>query len=166
MEFDATEKFLTRPLEYDTNILQKGGKYKVYKSAVILTPGIWHDMMTRADVKWSEIKIKAFATNWITDYINLGHEHHPTDFVGKVANPRYIDGALRGDLCINKNLSRGKDVIEGIDEGILNQVSVEVISEDYWDSNEMIRCADNLKFMGVSIIGPYPPPACKDVKIR
>lgn len=155
-----------RELEYDDNIFLKAGNVKIYKNVKFITPGEWSDMITNAPVLWAEDKLKKFSTNWYSNYVNLGHSHEPLAFIGTVQNQKWFNGAVIGDLHINPKLTNGKDTIEGIDSHLLNHVSIEVGTEDYWDSAKQKRCADNIIFLGVSIIGPWPGGACPDAKIH
>lgn len=123
-------------------------------------------MVTQAPVMYEASTIQKYATNWASNYVDLGHSWAPLDFIGTVQNPHFMDNALFGDLYINPNTKNGADTITLIDCGILNSLSVEMATEDVWDSQNMMKCAKELEFMGVAICGPQPGPACKGTRIQ
>ena len=172
-KYNKTIHYLTRSLEYDKDNLfddikyvYKGKDREIFRNAVLITPGEWADSVTNAPVVWEESKLMAYSNNWYSNYINLGHQHNPLSFVGFIENQKWFNGAIRGDLCIYTNISKGKDAVTGIKNGLLNNLSIEVATHDYWNTELMKRCADEITFLGVSLLGPFPPPACADAKIN
>jgi len=122
-------------------------------------------MITQAPVLYEADIIKKYSTNWASNYVDLGHSWAPLDFIGTVQNQYFRDNALYGDLYINPNTKNGADAITLIDCGILKSLSIEMATDDSWNSDHMMRCANELEFMGVAIVGPRPGPACKDARI-
>ena len=123
-------------------------------------------MITQSPVIYKPEVIKKYSSNWKSNYIDLGHSWAPLDFIGTVQNQHFFENALHGDLYINPNTRNGEDTITLIDCGILNSLSVEMMTDDSWDSDSQMKCANELEFMGVAICGPQPGPACKDTRIQ
>jgi hypothetical protein len=167
LKYDKSLKFHNVTLDYSSSIIEKSneGGYRIYKDVTVLTPGKWSDMITNSPVLYKSDILRKHFTSWSDRYVNLGHSHYPLDYVGTFRD-EYFDNGVKGDLYINPNTSNGRDIINKIDSKEINLLSVEMQSEDYWDSEQMMRCADNIEFLGVSIIGPFPGPACKDSRIQ
>ena len=156
----------TRRLEYDSQISHKSQGMRIFKGAIMLTPGTWADMVTNANVLYKSDVIDKYSNNWVSNYIDLQHSHHPRDLVGTVHNQYSKNGILKGDLWINTNLTAGRDIVQLIDSNIVNQLSIEMFTNDKWDSNTHVRSVELIKFLGVAIIGGPDIPACKDTRIN
>jgi len=164
--FQPSLKIHNIDFSYDKSRVQKSHGYEVYKDVVIFTSGTWADTITNCDVLYKEDVLRRHYSNWDKySYVNLGHSHYPLDFVGTVQN-KYYDKGVKADLYINQNTSNGKDIIEKINSDEINQLSVEMKTDDYWDIENMMRSAEKILFLGVSIIGPFPGPACSDARIK
>jgi hypothetical protein len=165
-------KRITVPIEFDKKsfgpesiLKSKSGHTRIYKGSIILTPGVWADSVSNSNILYKSDILKKYSTNWTSNHINLGHDNaNPLSLVGTVQNQRWEDGAIKGDLYINTQLFAGGEVVKAIDAGLVNKLSIELESKDYWDSTKNVRYADDMKFMGVAIIGDHP--ACKHTKIR
>ena len=158
-------KFLTSiPLTYDSYVIQKSTDHKIYKNAILFTPGSWTDSVSAMECYYSPEVISRCAEIWPTRYINLQHSHNPIDFVGSVYNQHWDGVSLKGDLHLFRT-GIGEHIITLIDAGIINKLSVEANTEDSYDRKLMIRSTDDMEFLGVSIIGHIPAPACKDARI-
>ena len=164
--------YINTPLIYNDTIVSKSHNTKIYKDAVLLTPGTWSDMISNSEILYKDEILSKYARNWETNYLDLQHSHHPLDMVGTVRNQRwgYSDkikkNAVLGDLYIDKTLHAGSDIVKLIDSGIVNQLSVEMTTEDYWDVKEKSRAVSEINFLGLAIIGGPDIPACKDTRIR
>lgn len=164
--FEPSLKLHNLDFNYNTSIIQKSNGQKVYKDVVILTPGVWADSISNSQIMYKEDVIRRDYSNWDNlKYVNLGHSHFPLDLVGTVQDP-YYDNGVRADLRLNSNTSNGRDIIELIDQGLINKLSVELRTQDYWDSQNMVRCVGKALFMGVSILGPNQTPACAEARIK
>jgi len=164
--FQSSLKNHNIEFQYDKSLVQKSHGYEIYKDVVILTPGTWADTITNAGVLYKEDTLKKFCSNWEKhSYVNLGHSHYPLDYVGTVQSQYYNNG-VRADLYINQNTTNGRDIIEKINSEEINLLSVEMKTDDYWDIENMSRSAEKILFLGVSVIGPWPGPACIDAKIK
>ena len=164
--------YIDSPLIYDDTIVSKSHNTKVYKNAVLLTSGTWSDMISNSRILYKEEILSKYAKSWDSSYIDLQHSHHPLDMAGTVRNQRwgYSDKikkkAVIGDLYIDKTLHAGNEISKLIDSGIVNQVSVEMITEDYWDTASTTRAVSEIKFLGLAILGGPSIPACRDTIIQ
>jgi phage head maturation protease len=164
--FEQSLKIHDIDFVYDKSLIQKSHGYEVYKDVTILTPGEWADSITNAKVLYREDVLRKSYTNWDKySYVNLGHSHYPLDFVGTVQN-KYYENGVKADLFINQNTSNGRDIIEKINADEVNKLSVELRTQDYWDVEHMMRSPEKMLFLGVSILGPFPSPACTDARIK
>ena len=124
-------KHIVIPLLYNSSLIFKSNDTKIYRDAVLLTPGLWADMISNSNILYKSEKLTEYATNWSNNIIDLHHSHHPLHLCGTVRNQRwgYSDKlgkyAVLGDLYIERCLSAGKEVATLIDLGLVNQLSVE-----------------------------------------
>jgi len=153
----------TLPNEISKMIIHKSGDSKIYRDVVIFTPGDWTDAITNAPVRYSTHELKKSYNKWSKNYLNLDHSWSVLDRIGYVNNVRYQNEKLIADLQIFRDTQNGKDVIESIENGLINELSVELLSTDVWDSKEMIRLATDLEFIGCAIVTEG---ACAETKIK
>lgn len=139
-------------LEYNTKVISKSHDYRIYKDAVLLTPGEWSDSITNSPIRYSSIALSKYASNWIDRYLNLDHNWSVVNRIGVVENPKFFNGKLMADLYINPITTNARDTIALIDANMIRHLSVELQSDDYWDSSDRIRCADNIQFMGCAVV--------------
>jgi hypothetical protein len=138
---------------------------RIYEKATILTPGIWADSVTQKDCLYTAKALKKHSKNWESNHLDLGHDvANPLSIVGSVQNQCWEDGAIKGDLFINPITQNARDAIALIDAGLVNNLSIEMVTDDYWDNKQLIRSADDIVFLGVAIVGPFP--ACTNTRIR
>ena len=165
--FEPNLKIHNIDFVYDKSLIQKSYGRQIYKDVTILTPGEWADSITNAKVLYKEDTLRCNHLNWEnrSGYVNLGHSHYPLDYVGTVQN-QYYDKGVKADLYINENTSNGRDIIEKINADEINNLSVELKTQDYWDTEHMMRSPEKILFLGVSILGPFPTPACADARIK
>lgn len=156
----------TRKFKYDSQVSNKSHGMRIFKGAIVLTPGTWADMVTNANVLYKSDVIDRYSGNWVSNYIDLQHSHHPRDLVGTVHNQYSKNGILKADLWIDTNLTAGKDIVRLIDSSIVNQLSVEMMTNDKWDSNTHVRSVETIKFLGVAILGGPSIAACVDTRIK
>lgn len=151
---------------YGPEIIYKSDTVRVYEGATLLTPGKWADSISKSYILYKSPILSKYATNWVTNHINLGHDNvNPLSTVGTVHKQRWEDGVVKGDLYINTALSNGREIVTSIDAGLVNKLSVEMNTDDYWDSTEKAKYADNIRFLGLAIIGNHPA-ACDGAKIK
>ena len=152
-------------LDYDTKIIQKSRDVRIYRGVTLITPGVWTDGASMTPTKYTEGALMMAATNWIKNYLNIDHNWSAGAVIGTVQNTRWQNGAVKGDLYINPNLTLGRDVITNIDAGLLNSLSVELMADDYYDTDEQVSYAANIDFIGCAVIYGDTG-ACVDAKIK
>lgn len=141
----------TIPLKIGTKIIQKSSSDRIYKNVILLTSGDWSDSITNAPVRYSNTILKKYAKNWIQNFLNLDHSFETLKRIGWIENTYYKESKLLGDIRISTSTPNGKAAVAHIDAGLVNGLSVEVMSEDKWDSNERVRLADKLDFVGAAV---------------
>jgi len=114
--------------------------------------------------KYTEGALMMGATNWTKNYLNIDHNWSAAALIGTVQNARWQDGSVKGDLYINPKLTLGKDIITNIDAGLLTSLSVELMADDYYDTDEEVVYAANIEFIGLAVIYGETG-ACSDAKI-
>jgi len=144
---------LTIDFKYDKNysILNKSTDARTYHNAILLTPGEFSDSVTKAPVVYKSEEIEKSQGKWESNYLNLDHSIDTLNRIGYVVNPRYINNCLMGDLKIYPITENARDTIALIEEGMINKLSIEMMTEDEWDPRECKRFATNLRFLGVAI---------------
>lgn len=153
---------LSSPFKYNEKFVEKSD-YRVYREAVIITPGVWTDSVSQQPIKYTKDKLRQYSSNWISNHLDIDHSWKVLDLIGSIQNMMYFNDAIVGDLYINPNTTRKRDVITQIDSGEVNFLSVELMAEDIWNEEEQLIYADEIDFMGAAIV---THPACKDTKIR
>ena len=157
------DDIFTLPENIASRIIYKSGDSKIYKDVVILTPGDWSDAITNAPVRYTSDELRASCNNWTKNYLNLDHNWTVLNRIGYVLNPRYVNNKVVADLQIFRATQNGKDTIESIEEGLINEVSVELLSTDRWDSKENVRFATDIEFIGCAIVTEG---ACRETRIK
>ena len=165
MDIPENIKFINTKLEYKTKLIHKDrhGGARVYKDAILLTPGEWSDAVTKAPVLYSSHEIKKSASNWERDRLNVNHSWFVEDQIGYVRNTYFSDDKLKGDLYIYPITNRARDTIALIDAKLVNDVSVEVATRDEWDTEKGMRIAKDLLFFGLAVVTDG---ACSDARIK
>ena len=139
------------PFEYNKKLQSKSTDARIYKDTILLTPGEFTDSISRSAVVYTEEAIRESASNWSGNYLNLDHSYSSLDRLGFVKNTYYRKGAVRGDLYIFPITNNAKDIIALIDAGLVNWLSVELTTDDYWDSEDSKRYASDIKYIGAAI---------------
>ena len=150
------------PFKYDKKILTKSTDVRIYHNTILLTPGEFTDSMSSYPIVYSEENIMKTATNWQENYLNLDHSYEVLKRLGFIKNTYYKNGAVRGDLYIFPVTQAARDVIGQIDSGLINWLSVEITSNDYWDSKINKKCAGDITYIGAAIV---TTPACQNSRI-
>jgi len=141
-------------LSYDNHFHKDGthgDRWQIFKGAVILAPGTWSDSVSMRPIVYSSKELQKGSDNWESNYLNLDHYQDTNNRIGRIENPRFEDGVVKGDLWINKNLSKGKDTIEKIYCELVNWVSAEIITVDRHDYSEDKCFAEEICFLGAAI---------------
>jgi len=142
----------TIPFSYNKKNLSLSTDARIYRDCALLSVGSWSDSITRSPVVYTEQALKSSATNWEENYLNVDHSFEVRNRLGFVTNTYYKDGKVYGDLHIFPITSVAKDIIALIDADLVNWMSVELTSDDYWDEDSMKRFADNITFLGAAIV--------------
>jgi len=150
-------------LDYDTKILSKSTDARIYKGATLLTEGEFSDSITRSPVVYTQEEISKSAGNWTQNYLNLDHSFDVRDRLGFVKDTYFSKGVVKGDLYIFPITQAARDTIALIDAGLVNWLSVEITTEDYWNEDDNKRYASNIEFIGAAIC-LYP--ACEGTRIK
>lgn len=150
------------PFKYDTKILSKSTDVRIYRNTILLTPGEFSDAVTRSPVTYTEDAISKSANKWEENYLNLDHSYEVLKRLGYIQNTYYKDGAVRGDLYIFPITQTAIDTISLIDAGLINWLSVEITTKDYWDASTNKRYADDISYIGAAIV---TTPACENSRI-
>lgn len=153
---------LIRKWEYDDKIIQKAGDARVYRNCIFLTPGSWTDAITQAPVEYSSDELAKGSNNWIANFLNVDHSYRTNDRVGYAMNPRWFGNAVMGDIHIHPITRTAKDTIAQIDAGLINELSVELLSRDVWSEDQTKLLATDIKFCGLAVVTDG---ACRDTRI-
>jgi len=153
---------LVRKFEYNEKIIQNYGDARVYRDCIMLTPGSWTDSMTRAPVEYTVEELSRAATNWLRSYLDLDHQFGVLDRVGYVRNQHWRNNSIMGDLYIYPITQNARDTISQIDAGLINELSVELMSRDEYDYESDKLLATDIKFLGCACVTDG---ACRDTKI-
>jgi len=151
------------PFEYNEKIISKSTDVRIYREAVLLTEGEFTDSISRSPIMYTKAEISKGSSNWSNNYLNLDHSFEVLKRLGFVKNPIFRDGCLKGDLYIFPITQAARDVIAQIDNGLVNWLSVEITTEDYWNNKDNKRYASNIEFMGAAIV---LMPADKNTRIN
>lgn len=162
MQQRTTHK-LTTKFVYDSKVIQKSGDARVYRDAILLTPGAWSDAITRAPVEYTSEQLSKSASIWMENYLNIDHSRGTLDRIGLIQNPHWHKNSVMADLYIYPITQNAKDTIALIDAGFVNSLSVELSSVDRWDSKENRRFAEDIQFFGAAVV---LDPACNSTRIR
>jgi len=159
------EKTLHRPLipfKYNNKILQKSSDVRIYMDAILLTPGEFSDAMTMAPVVYTASELDKSAKRWEENFLNVDHSWDTLDRIGYIKDTYSKKGVVHGDLHIYPITQRAKDTISLIDAGLVNWLSVEIMTQDRWDSDDNKRYAEDIVFIGCAVV---THPACENTRI-
>ena len=156
-----TNHKLSVKFSYNDKIIEKSGDARIYRDAILLTPGAWSDSLAGAPVEYTPSELKKSAGKWTSNYLNLDHNWSVLSRIGYVENTHWNKG-VRGDLHIHPITQNAKDTITMIDAGFVNHLSVELMSEDIWKAEDEKRYATNIEFIGLGVV---LHPACPDSRI-
>jgi hypothetical protein len=147
--------------EFNKNVIGKDSKTKIYRDVTILSPGTFSDSLTRSPVRYDEEVLSRTYTKWNSNFLNLDHSDDVLDRIGLVMNPHFSDGKVKADLYIYPITRNAKDTIALIDSGLINWLSVEIMTSDRWDASDE-RYVDDMEYLGLAVV---TMPACKDALI-
>ena len=149
-------------LEYNKKLIGKSTDVRIYRDVTLLSEGIFSDSLTREGVAYQKDVLMKTVSNWESNYLNVDHSHKVLDRIGRVGNPRWQDGRVKADLYIYPITKTAEDTISLIDNGLINWLSVEIMTEDAWDNNNQ-RYVKDLSYIGLAVV---TMPACKEALIH
>lgn len=158
------KKTIHNPLvefKYDDRLIGKSSDAKIYRNTTLLTPGTFSDSLTMAGVRYDKDLLKNTVDNWHSNYLNIDHSHEVLKRIGRVTNTKWMDNKVKADLYIYPVTKNARDTIKLIDQGLINWLSVEIMTEDGWDKSDE-RFVKDLEYLGVAVV---TEPACKEAKI-
>jgi len=136
---------------------------KIYRDCVLLTEGSYQDSTSMRVHFYDGSVLKKCATNWKSNYLNINHSQHPLDRIGYVENQRWNGKSILADLRILPITSRAKDIINLIDNGLVENLSIEAEIDREFDKRINMMKVTNIEFLGCAIV---TDPACKDAVIK
>ena len=148
--------------EYDKRLVGKATDVRIYRDVTILTEGTFSDSLSMEAVQYPKDVLKRTVSNWQSNYLNIDHSHRVLDRIGKVENARWGDGKVKADLYIHPITENATDTIKLIDSGLINWLSVEIMTEDAYDRNNE-RYVKDLDYIGLAVV---TAPACKGALIH
>ena len=147
--------------EYNKRLIGKASDVRIYRDVTMLTEGAFSDSLTMESVAYRKDVLQKTVKNWRSNYLNIDHYNIVLDRIGRVENPRWEDGKVKGDLYIHPITQTAKDTIALIDSGEVNWLSVEIMTEDAWDKNNE-RYVKDMDYIGLAVV---TAPACKGALI-
>jgi hypothetical protein len=136
---------------------------RIYKNATLIVPGIYQDSKSRLKIFYKSEVLEENALNWKSNYLNVDHGISILSRIGFVENPRWDNDSLKADLHILPITSIAKDTINLIDNGIVNALSIEALTDEYFDDKLSCLCLKDIEFLGAAIV---TMPAVPEAKIR
>ncbi len=143
---------------YDDKLVGKSTDVRIYHNVTMITPGTFTDSISRSPINYSHEVLSRTANNVRSNYLNVDHSHKTLDRVGRFVNPYWDGEKVRADLWIYPITQNSRDTIELIDSGLVNWLSVELMTEDVWNRNDERDVVD-LEYIGLAVV---TAPACKE----
>jgi hypothetical protein len=125
---------------------------RIYKNAILIVPGIYQDSKSRLKIFYKSEVLEENASNWKSNYLNVDHGISILSRIGFVENPRWDNNSLKADLHILPITSVAKDTISLIDNGIANALSIEAMTDEYFDNRLSCLCLKNIEFLGAAVV--------------
>ncbi len=144
-------------------IIAKSYGDKIYREAVLLAPGVWTDSISRTAIAYDADVLIKYHSNWRNNYLDVDHSRSVKDRIGRILNIKTHDGKIIGDLYICTKTSVGRDVVALIEEGLINWLSVEILTNEKWDPDRQLYKVTEVLFDGVAVV---TSPACSEAKIK
>lgn len=133
----------------------------VIEGACLLSPGIWVDSAIGTPLKYTEKALSEFANHWHSNRlwsVHTGGMPRPiTNWIGDITNPRFENGALRGDLFFHMLTDESKDTVALVKAGIEGKIqpvsfSIEHEGREVYNANEGCYEAQSFLFHGGAIV--------------
>jgi len=147
--------------EYDKRQVGKATDVRIYRDVTLLTEGKFTDSLSMTGVSYPRDVLERTVNNWQSNYLNIDHSHNVLDRIGTVENAYWNGDKVKGDLYIHPITRNAMDTIKLIDDGLINWLSVEIMTEDAWDRNDE-RYVKDLEYIGLAVV---TAPACQGALI-
>ena len=125
---------------------------RIYKNSVLITPGIYQDSASRLKIFYKADVLKKNATNWKSNFLNVDHSQSILSRIGFVESPKWKNNALTADLRIIPATNNARDIVNLIDNGLANFLSIEAITEEFYDQKLCCLCLSEIQFLGAAIV--------------
>jgi hypothetical protein len=126
------------------------------KDFLILDKGSWTDSLQKTELVYTPEVLERDAGNWKENGVwtrhTGGQPRNITDRVGRVKNPRGLDGAVWGDLFFHCRTQNSRDAAEMIRSGEASAVSVEHGGEEMFDKKLGKWVTKSLEYYGLAIV--------------
>jgi hypothetical protein len=155
--------------DYNKKLVGKSTDVRIYRDVIILTEGTFTDSITMEPVFYPSDMLRNTVNRWNSNYLNIDHSNKVLDRIGTVENARWNDGKVMADLYIHPITQNSIDAINLIDQGLINWLSVEILTNDSWDRNDD-RYVNDMEYLGLAVVtspadpntrinkdGPSPP---------
>ena len=160
------------PASADMQSLQNGGL--LVKNVPLLAEGVWTDSYQGTPCEYSPAVLRAHSGNWTGNTLWSRHRGNSprdiTDKLGTVVNPHFgefaaEDGSTRsavmGDLKLDADTQKQKDVIGMVKSGSAGAVSVEMGTIDKWNPGKKRYEAQSIEFTGTAMVDRGACSVCK-----
>lgn len=142
--------------EFKPDKIQEVDGGVLVKDVKLLASGTWTDSGVGTPLFYPEATLEKYAGNWVDTSLWSRHAGRVprsiTEKIGEVKNPRYQDGAVKGDLFLHGKTQASRDTIELIKAGLVNWVSVEHGGDEGFNQATNRLEAKSLIFGGVAVV--------------
>jgi hypothetical protein len=144
-------------VEFEKNALidQDGGGLLI-TGVPMLAEGTWTDSSIGTPLFYPSDTLREYAENWID---TTGWSRHfggsprdATDKVAELTNPRYEDGAIRGDILVHGATQKSRDLVELLKRKLIAFVSVEHGGDERYNAETRQQEASSLEFYGFAFV--------------
>jgi hypothetical protein len=139
------------------------------KDFLILDKGIWTDSLQKTELEYLPEVLERDSKNWKENGVWTRHTggapRNITDRVGRVKNPRGLDGAVWGDLFFHCRTQNSRDAAEMIRSGEASAVSVEHGGEESFDKKKGRWVTKSLEYFGLAIVDRGACATCGKKKV-
>ena len=136
---------------------------RVYNNATLIIPGIYQDSASRLKIFYKADILKKNVSNWKSNFLNIDHSPSILSRIGFVESPKWKNNALVADLRIIPATNNARDAINLIDQGLANFLSIEALTEEFYDEKLCCLCLSDIQFLGAAIV---TTPAVINAKIK
>jgi hypothetical protein len=144
-------------VEFTKNaLIEQDGGGLLITGVPMLAEGTWTDSAIGTPLFYPADTLREYAENWID---TTGWSRHfggsprdATDKVAELMNPRYEDGAVRGDILVHGATQKSRDLVELLKRKLIAFVSVEHGGDERYNSETRQQEASSLEFYGFAFV--------------